>query len=297
MPSRMDKYKDNDNVIATTRSQKNEDLYNEISSNKRYTEFSGFDKDNVVDITNSFGKMDNRRSDFRRKRVLYEDGFISSKEIDNVDQIISNAKVEDEHINYNINDVLEIARKNRNDNTEEEKIRKQKSVEYSILSDLSQEKLKEYRAKKEKPLSKDDEENLEELINTITSSKLRNDIDGELLSDLLPTDDEEPVISQDFLSELEVNLNTEEENSDKDKSDDLESTFEKGLDKSFFTKSMDLKKEDILSEAAVKDNNIDDEIDESFREDGKTNAGKVILIIFLVLLVLGAIGYVIFKFI
>ena len=68
MPSRMDKYNNTDEVM-TTRSQKNEDLYNEISSNKRYTEFGGFDKDNVVDITDSFGKTTNKRSDFRRKRV------------------------------------------------------------------------------------------------------------------------------------------------------------------------------------------------------------------------------------
>ena len=50
----------------------------------------------------------------------------------------------------NVNDVLELARKNRSALDEEEKKRKIKSVEYSILSDLSQEKIKEYHEKKEK---------------------------------------------------------------------------------------------------------------------------------------------------
>lgn len=51
----------------------------------------------------------------------------------------------------------------------------------------------EYRENKKK-MSKDEEENLEELIHTITSNSLRKKIDDELLSDLLPTEEDETII-------------------------------------------------------------------------------------------------------
>ncbi len=289
MPSRMDKYNEttDTNEITTTRSQKNEQLYQNIYTNRRYTEIGNIEKDNVVDITNTFGKTTrSSRSDFQRNRVLYEDGFINNyeEEAQNENVPSENEKVK----SYNLNDVLEAARKNRNIETEEEKQRKIKNVEYSILTDLSQEKLKDYRERKEKPLSKDEEENLEDLIHTITSNSLRKKIDDGLLTDLLPETEEEPVISTDFLESLDLAQENEEKATE---FDTKEMTLETTLDNSFFTKSMDLRKEDIIP-----DEEVENLVDESFKEE-KIATWKIILIIVLITVVVGLLGYIILRFV
>lgn len=288
MPSRMDKYNESNdpNEVTTTRSQKNEQLYQNIYTNRRYTEIGNIEKDNVVDITDTFGKTTrSSRSDFQRNRVLYEDGFINNYEEnairDNLPSEIEKTK------SYNLNDVLEEARKNRNVDTEE-KQRKIKNVEYSILSDLSQEKLKDYRERKEKPLSKDEEENLEDLIHTITSNSLRKKIDDGLLTDLMPETEEEPVISTDFLESLDLAKEEQEAN---EPNDDKEMTLETTLDDSFFTKSMDLRKEDI-----IQDEEVENMVDESFKEE-KMATWKIVLIIVLITIVLGLLGYIILRFV
>lgn len=293
MPSRMDKYNEaqESNRITTTRSQKNEQLYRNIYTNRRYTEIGNIEKDNIVDITNSFGQTSRTsRSDFQKKRKLYEDGFINDDYLNDYNEENGTTEIEKTK-SYNVNEILEAAKKNRTDESEEEKQRKIRNVEYSILSDLSQEKLKEYRERKEKPLSRDEEENLEDLIHTITSNSLRKKIDDGLLTDLMPETSEEPVISNDFLASLDL-VTDESDKNEEHIDEDKELTLETTIDKSFFTKSMDLNKEDIME----KKNEIDEETDESF-EDEKMPVWKVVLIIVLVTIVLGLLAYVILRFI
>lgn len=285
MPSRMDKYND-DNLENTTitRSQKNEELYKDIYTNRRYTEINSIEKDNVVDISDTFNKKSMTRSDFQRKRVLYEDGFIGND--DNLTEFKPTLEEEEEKFrSYNVNDILEEARKNRTLDSEEEKKRKIKNVEYSILSDLSQERLREYDEQKEKPLSKDEEENLEGLIHTITSNSMRKKIDDGLLTDLMPATEEEPVISQDFLESLDLNQKID---------DTKELTLETTLDDSFYTRSMDLKKEDIISTQEL--DKIDNEIEDSFNDD-KIALWKVVITILSVVALIGLIIYLITRFI
>ena len=293
MPSRMDKYNEaqESNRITTTRSQKNEQLYRNIYTNRRYTEIGNIEKDNIVDITNSFGQTSRTsRSDFQKKRKLYEDGFINDDYLNDYNEENGTTEIEKTK-SYNVNEILEAAKKNRTDESEEEKQRKIRNVEYSILSDLSQEKLKEYRERKEKPLSRDEEENLEDLIHTITSNSLRKKIDDGLLTDLMPETSEEPVVSNDFLASLDL-VTDESDKNEEHIDEDKELTLETTIDKSFFTKSMDLNKEDIME----KKNAIDEEADESF-EDEKMPVWKVVLIIVLVTIVLGLLAYVILRFI
>jgi len=284
----MDKYNEttNTNEITTTRSQKNEQLYQNIYTNRRYTEIGNIEKDNIVDITNTFGKPSkSSRSDFQKSRILYEDGFISDY---GEDDIKENTASETEKIkSYNLNEVLEEARKNRSVDVEE-KQRKIKNVEYSILSDLSQEKLKDYRERKEKPLSKDEEEDLEDLIHTITSNSLRKKIDDGLLTDLMPETEEEPVISTDFLESLDL---AKEQDENTGESEEKEMTLETTIDHSFFTKSMDLSKEDIIP-----DDEVENMVDESFKEE-KMATWKVILIIVLITIVLGLLAYIVLRFV
>lgn len=274
MVSRMDKYNSDTDKPAQSRFKKNGNLYENLYNNKIETEFSGIDS-NVVDLS-TVTNSTNRRENYQRSRLSITDNNISNEDS------ISNKKEIDDPMdrNYNINDILNEARKKREDNNENKK--QLKSVEYSIISDLSQEKLNEYREKKNK-MSKDEEENLEELIHTITSNSLRKKIDDELLSDLLPSDEKETLVSKELLENVENELEKEKTNIN------LEDTSD-GIDRSFYTKSMDLSEEDFVKDEEDLD-------DMSFIEDTKTSPTKVILIILFVIIIIDIIGYIIYKFI
>jgi len=286
MPSRMDRY-DSENTDIGSRTNKNQQLYKELYSNKTYTEFTDNVKDNIVDLTNESNKNSNKRSDFRKTRLYYGNDSIdnknSIKQINNIYKDILNNDVENK--NYNINDIIEDAKKNRKEDNEEEKQKKIKSAEYSILNDLSKEKLKQYRDNKQKGITKEEEENLEELINTITSNSLRKRIDDELLSDLLPEDDLEKT-STKLLEELAEGIPDE---IDDDTQNEIETTadLEKGLDRSFFTRSMDLKREDLILK------NDEEELDDSFTD--KTSIVKKVLIILVIIGILVIAGYFIYN--
>ncbi len=292
MTSRMERYS-NPTRSVSSRTAKNQQLYKELYSNKTYTEFMDIDHDNVVELNSSNEILNNtRRSSLSRSKMAY--ASISSPMQRRSDLGINSSyqKVleEDKEKSYNINDIMEMARKNRTDLDEEEKKRKIRSAEYSILTDLSQEKLKEYQERKEKGLSKDEEENLEELIHTITSNGLRKKIDDQLLTDLLADEDSDTFVSKKMLDEIENGSNDESAFETKEQIENT-SDLEKKLDSSFYTRSMDLKKEDLL--VPTKDNSEDDYL--SF-EDEKEGPLKVIVTIVLVLIVLAIVGYVFYKY-
>ena len=287
MPTRMDRYNSENNDCGS-RTDKNQQLYKELYSNKTYTEFTNTVKDNVVDL-NAINNLDiKKRSEYNRTKLRYDitDNNESKEErqISKIYKSILNSDIENK--NYNVNDILEDAKKNRKEDDESEKQKRIKNAEYSILNDLSQEKIKEYHDRKEKGITKEEEENLEELIHTITSNSLKKKIDDQLLADLLPNDDEIEKTSTSLLDELATGTIDE---IDDDTKEEIKTTkdLEKGLDKSFFTKSMDLKREDLI---------LDGDEDTSF-VDEKGNILKKILIIILVLVVLGAIGFAIYKII
>ena len=116
--------------------------------------------------------------------------------------------------------------------------------------------------------------------------------DISLLSDLLPTEDSETIISKQLLDELENTNNStdlldssNDNNKDIDDSDDVED--ENQIDKSFYTKSMDLSEEDFEL----------DEEDKSFIDSSNSSNVKKIVTIVLVLLIIALIAYVIYRFI
>ena len=88
---------------------------------------------------------------------------------------------------YDINNVLEEARKNREEDNLEEK-RKLKNTSYNILASLNKEELEKFRQEKKDRLFKDDEE-LRDLIDTIASKTLAGELEAasDLLSDLMAT--------------------------------------------------------------------------------------------------------------
>lgn len=289
MTSRMDKYNQRSNLGSRT--TKNQQLYKELYSNKTYTEFTDITKDNVVELSNT-PRVTNRRTNNNRVTMFYNNNNVEPKRSTlNMNASYQNIFEEDKEKSYNINDIMEFARKNRTNLDEEERKRKIKSAEYSILSDLSQEKLKEYKERKEKGLTKYDEENLENLIHTITSNSLRKKIDDQLLEDLLPQGDSDTLISKNLLDEIE---NGKIEDLEDDTKDYVSNTSDFGdnLDKSFYTRSMDLKKEDLM----VKKQDDDGEEEVLFEEEEKPGFLRIIIGLVLILIVLGIVGYIFYKY-
>lgn len=293
MVSRMDKYHSESIPANQSRFQKNEHLYESLYNNKVVTEFSEINN-NVLDLTSGTSSSSNRRENYQKNKASfpnYRADVVEEKVAfpNSIDKIIEDPSEK----NYNINDILSEARKNRSLTSNDEK-KRLKTVEYSILSDLSKEKLAEYRENKKK-MSKDEEENLEELIHTITSNSLRKKIDDELLSDLLPTEEDETIISKELLASIEdtedISLEKNKANEDSDKEDFLkDTTNEMEIDRSFYTKSMDLSKEDF----EIDD---DDSDDDSFLEESKMSTTKKIFLVCFIILVIAIVGYIVYKFI
>lgn len=303
MPSRVDKYNSDVQLEnrPLSRSERNQQLYNSVYTNTTYTEFDKIEtEDNVVDLSNIDELSNTRRESYQKTKIFNNDignNEMSFEELRRSfdDELNTNRKVQD------INEILESARKNRTEEDEDEKIKRIKSAEYSILSDLSHEKLKEYHEQKKK-MTPRDEENLEELINTITSNSLRNRIDDELLMDLMPEKDSETIISKNLVDEIEeysfINDDKDEEVPDfddietEDKKEKQDTEEEKNdskekLDNSFYTKTLDLTEEDL------DDSELDEE-DKEFLEDNKSPLTKILLVLF-TLLVLGVIAYIIYT--
>lgn len=280
MASRMDRY-NSINEESESRLSKNELLYKEISNNKTYTEFTSLDKDNVFEI-NSNNTSSNRRSNLNRNNIFGNE----INTVSNNNNYNSYTKVLEPKKNYNLNEVLEEARKNRSEMEDIDK--KKKSVEYSIINDLSQEKIKEYREKKENGITQEEEDNLEELIHTITSNSLRKKIDEELLNDLLPDSDDETDTS---VSEEDLEKIKNAELEDLKEKEEIKEKEDEELDDSFYTRSMDLRKEDLVFD------DLEEEIDESFKENEKGSVFKNVLITILVIAVFSIIGYVVYRFI
>lgn len=289
MSSRMDRYNQVSRDISS-RTTKNQQLYKELYSNKTYTEFTNIDKDNVIELNTNIKEPMNRRSNISRTRMFYEDIKNKDNSRESLGMNSSYQRILEDSMekSYNINDILELAKKNRTSLNEEEKQRKIKSAEYNILSDLSQEKLREYHEKKEKGITRDEEENIEELIHTITSNSLRKKIDDQLLDDLLPQNESDTLISKTLLEEIENGRVDDIEDDTKDQTSTT-AELEKGLDKSFYTRSMDLKKEDLIV------SEDEDSADTSFEEE-KEGPLRVIVGILLILIVLGIVGFIFYKY-
>lgn len=245
MRSRTQRYSVSSDVVKTraTRTKRNEYLYDDMN-NKIGLEVINIDSKNAVDLS-SFLKEENNKEDIGIKESI----------------VAVNENVEPK--NFDVNRVIEEAKKNRTEIDELEKKRKLKNEEYSVLSSLN----KKYITQKERMKKELEEEGLQELIDTITSNTLSNDIKNqELFSELMATS-------------TDIDLK-------EDKSDDgleVNKTKDGHLVNSFYTRSMDLSEEDF-------------EMSDEFVEPSKKK--KVILIIFIILillLILGTVGYFVLK--
>ena len=169
---RMDRYNDTSDVPKLTRSDKNQELYDSIGSNTRYTSFSDVTNSNAIDITTK--KNSNTREGYHQMKE-YQDVVPTPRVKKELEEFKSLYQDRENKV-YDINNVLEEARKNRTEKDELEEKRKLKNSSYNILSSLNKEELEKYRKEKKDKVIHPNDDELRELIDTITSKTLAGDI-------------------------------------------------------------------------------------------------------------------------
>lgn len=267
MKSRMERYDEKTtrkNKTPVRREDKNKGLYHDFYTNSTYTEFQDFDDKNVVDLS-SFDKGYQTREQYQKIKE-YQDIITPPKVKRDLDQF-EDLYPTDENKIYDINNILLEAKKNRDHVDELERKRKLRSTQYNILANLDVDQLEKYREQKQQrqELERSEEEEIQELIDTITSNRLRQEIkeqeEKDLMSDLLPSSLDETVITESF-----------QKPSTKEKEEDKKESNLDNMDQSFYTKSMDLSDQDF-------------EIDHEFEDVETKNIPVVVKILLFFLLV------------
>lgn len=307
---RMDRYNEESNN-RPNRYEKNQELYQDIATNQKYTNITDVTNANAFEINNSNRSYTSRESYQQMKKYQNVEPVPRvKKELEDFNRLLKN----DEKKVYDINSVLEEARKNRQEQDKLESKRKLKNTSYNILADLNQEELEKYREEKKKKIMTPEEEEFTDLINTIASKTLAGEIDKatsiNLLSDLMATSVMDKVEDKSSLGleediekekqekeELEDKEDSEEE---KDKTEDLSLSKEKleeiaqkkdeiekntqkltGADNDFYTRSMDLSDEDF-------------EMDDEFKDTGMPLILKIIIVVLIIALIVVA-AYFIYQ--
>ena len=309
MESRMDRYKE-DNSKIYSRSDRNQELYKNIGNNTRYTNLTDVTNSNAIDLDNA-SKMTNTREGYHQMKEFRQQAPIPKvkKELDDFNYLY---KTRENRV-YDVNRVLEEARKNRVKDDDKEEKRRLKNNNYNIITSLNPEELEKYRQEKLNRVYRSDDdiekEELKELINTITSKTLAGEIDQatgvNLLSDLMATslldkverqkeevDEEKEETNKEDKEESELELSQAILNKEQieqvnrlDQEIIEEDTDEpkelKDADSDFYTRSMDL-------------SNKDFELSDDFKEKTLPLPVKIILVL-LVLVCLAAAAYFIWQ--
>ena len=300
MRSRMERYQQQENQETTRRSSKNQELYQNIGRNTKYTNFTDVTNANAFDLGTA--KKNYRTREGYHQMKEYNDFMPEpkvKKELDDFNYLYQ----DHENKIYDINSVLEEAKKNRVKKDELEAKRKLKNTNYNILASLNPEELEKYRKEKVER-TRPDEEELRDLIDTITSKTLAGEIDQatsvDLLSDLMATnmmdrvekpvpDKKEEPEEEIEEEEIEEKLSLSKEILDKEQLEKVQELKNKekkdsimdGSDTDFYTRSMDLSDKDF-------------EMDDEFKEKKMPLAVKIILII-LIIAVIAVAGYFIYR--
>ena len=246
---RMERYDSSNRNTVRSRTEKNKDLYNDLGRLEKYTTLTDVSKIDAVELSSA------------KKNYRTREGYHSLKDYDmNIEEKPKERKELDEfnflynneHKTYDINKVLEEAKEQREKDALEKK-RKLHNEKYNILesSEEDLEKFKEETKLRHKPI--ENEEELEELIHTITSKELREEIDkaesndnNSLLSDLMATNVNEEVLKP-IATKIE-DSKVEDDTKKLDKVKEKTMSLKDEIDKSFYTKSLDLSEEDFESD-------------------------------------------------
>ena len=248
---RMERYDNSNRSTVRSRTEKNQDLYNDLGRLEKYTTLTDVSKIEAVEL-NAAKKNYRTREGYHQIKDYDIDIEEKPKERKELDEF--NFLYNDEHKTYDINKVLEEAKELRERDSLEKK-RKLHNEKYNILesSEEDLEKFKEETKLRHKPI--ENEEELEELIHTITSKELREEIDkkeaesndnNSLLSDLMATNVNEEVLKP-IATKIE-DSKVEEDTKKLDKVKEKTMSLKDEIDKSFYTKSLDLSEEDFESD-------------------------------------------------
>lgn len=283
---RMDRYNENTNTPGSSRINKNQELYQNFSSNAIYTNITDVTNANAYEINNT-KTSHTTREEYQNLRKFQDVEPLpkSKKDLEDVNYLYQRK----ENKVYDINSVLEEARKNKEKDALEEK-RKLKNNAYNILSGKNKEALEKYREEKKKRLTTPEEEEIRELIDTIASKTLAGEIDKatsvDLLSDLMATnvldtvdpqkvEEKEPTLIEEVVEVTEkivpaeeqidekLSLSKEildkevEEINDKSNTEKIspKEQFE-NKDNDFYTRSMDLSDKDFNFNEDFKDKQL-----------------------------------------
>lgn len=245
---RMERYDNSNRSTVRSRTEKNQDLYNDLGRLEKYTTLTDVSKIEAVEL--NAAKKNYRTREGYHQIKDYDIDIEKPKERKELDEF--NFLYNDEHKTYDINKVLEEAKELRERDSLEKK-RKLHNEKYNILesSEEDLEKFKEETKLRHKPI--ENEEELEELIHTITSKELREEIDkaesndtNSLLSDLMATNVNEEVLKP-IATKIE-DSKVEEDAKKLDKVKEKTMSLKDEIDKSFYTKSLDLSEEDFISD-------------------------------------------------
>lgn len=324
---RMDRYKDATEDARASRSDKNKELYESIGSNTKYTSFTDVANANAIDLSSN--KNYNTREGYHQMKE-YRDVVQTPRAKKDLEEFKSVYQNHENRV-YDINSVLEEARKNRIEKDELDEKRKLKNTSYNILASLNPEELEKYRQEKKDRLTKADDEDLRELIDTITSATLAGDIKvaSELLGDLMATSimdkldekdlDEEDETEEDTTSIETTDSSSEESNEvaeDEEDDDEDEEDYKLTLSKEILdlqelkkltdkvaTEPVEEKQETIMDDAdedfytrSMDLSDQDFELEEEFK-DKKLPIGIKILIFLIILVVLAAVFYFVWNLI
>lgn len=288
MQSRMDKYNTKQNT-SKSRTQKNQDLYESVR-NSTLTEFNVNSNMSVIDTNadsidvNKVRKMlDKKYNDYSPKR--------RSIELPSYDEPIVEEPLVDTK-EYDINAILQKAKQGKNVDYNKERLKKVREAQYEILNNLDLE-LKKVEEAKNSNRKKADEDNLMNLINTITQLELKNKQESknkeisqslELLSDLSDDDNTET-------TDVVTNLEKEELKEEVSKEVKIDENKEVKTDENN-DKNNDKLREDHIEETLSKLNidisNYDDFSDVSKRDTGALVI-KILIFLIIIALVIGAV--------
>lgn len=272
MERRSDRYNSsqNSNELVSSRVNKNKLLYEEVNSKIGYEEIMPIDTNDGINLSSlDMGNL--KRSDYQKVKD-YKD-FIDPEEKKEEEK----PQEEEKKKNYDINKVLAEAKKNRQVDELEQK-RSIKNEEYDVLNNLNRKYLHQ------KGFSEDDNEELKELIDTITSKTMVDDIkdeeEKELLSELLATTID--IKLENELSQTQINKIAEEKVNDEYDNTD-----------SFYSKSLELSKNDLLEESETHEEETDDNIVDY--EEAKSKPLKIIFLVLVLLIVVLVVAYFVLQ--
>ena len=272
MDKRTDRYKEEGAVESQkTRVNKNKTLYEEVNSKIGFEEIPTYVSQEEINLSSL--DMDNLNREEYQKVKDYKDLLTDSE------REVEKPKEDKPKKNYDINKVLEEAKKNRKQDELEGK-RNLKEEDYNVLNNLNKKYLHQ------KGFSKEDNDELKELIDTITSKTLVDDVkdeeEKELLSELLATTID--IKLENELSKTQIQEMVDEEKEFTDTN-------------SFYSKSLELSKEDMEEEEKeedVKTVQPQQEEDDDEEEEGH-NVAKIVFISILLAIVVLVLVYFILQ--